>query len=73
MVTDHKRREPRSGGHRRVGPVGLRRAGRVRELVVSGVIDSFGMALGWTVLVLLAVSRGGLAEAALYNAAMLIG
>jgi hypothetical protein len=31
------------------------------------------MALGWTILVLLAVSRGGLAEAALYNAAMLVG
>jgi len=31
------------------------------------------MALGWTVLILLAVSRGGLAEAALYNAAMLVG
>jgi len=40
---------------------------------VAGVADSFGMALGWTVLVLLAVSRGGLAEAALYNAAMLVG
>jgi hypothetical protein len=43
------------------------------ELLISGVIDSFGMALGWTVLVLLAVSRGGLAEAAVYNAAMLGG
>jgi hypothetical protein len=31
------------------------------------------MALGWTVLVLLAVARGGLAEAAVYNAAMLGG
>jgi hypothetical protein len=51
----------------------LRRAGRLRELVVSGVADSFGMALGWTILILLAVSRGGLAEAALYNAAMLVG
>jgi MFS family permease len=57
----------------RAGPGGLRRTGRVRELLVSGVADSFGMALGWTVLVLLAVSRGGLAEAALYNAAMLAG
>ncbi|WP_307831120.1 hypothetical protein [Nucisporomicrobium flavum] len=65
--------QPRGGGHRRVGPVGLRRAGRLRELVAAGVADSFGMALGWTVFVLLAVSRGGLAEAALYNAAMLIG
>jgi hypothetical protein len=43
------------------------------ELLFAGVVDSFGMALGWTVLVLLAVSRGGLAEAALYNAAMLVG
>ena len=60
-------------GRRRAGPGGLRRAGRLRELLVSGVVDSFGMALGWTVLVLLALSRGGLAEAALYNAAMLAG
>jgi MFS family permease len=73
VVTDPTRREPASGGHRRVGPVGLRRAGRLRELIVSGVVDSFGMALGWTILILLAVSRGGLAEAALLNAAMLIG
>ncbi|MCA2216501.1 hypothetical protein [Jidongwangia harbinensis] len=58
---------------RRAGPGGLRRAGRLRELLVAGVVDSFGMALGWTVLVLLAVSRGGLAEAALYHAAMLVG
>ncbi|AGZ45000.1 MFS transporter [Actinoplanes friuliensis] len=69
-----RRRQPHGGGgHRHAGPVGLRRAGRLRELLVSGVADSFGMALGWTILVLLAVSRGGLAEAALYNAAMLIG
>ncbi|GAA2542258.1 hypothetical protein GCM10010435_07310 [Winogradskya consettensis] len=59
--------------HRRTGGVGLRRTGRLRELLGAGVTDSFGMALGWTVLVLLAVSRGGLAEAALYNAAMLLG
>jgi MFS family permease len=51
----------------------MRRAGRLRELLFSGVIDSFGMALGWTVVVLLANVRGGLAEAALYNAAMLGG
>lgn len=60
-------------GRRRAGPGGLRRTGRLRELLVSGIVDSFGMALGWTILVLLAVSRGGLAEAALYNAAMLVG
>ncbi|WP_305782540.1 hypothetical protein [Symbioplanes lichenis] len=56
-----------------MGAVGLRRAGRLRELLVAGVTDSFGMALGWTILILFAVSRGGLAEAALYNAAMLLG
>jgi hypothetical protein len=51
----------------------MRRAGRLREVLVSGIVDSFGMALGWTVVVLLATARGGLAEAALYNAAMLGG
>ena len=51
----------------------MRRAGRLRELLVSAVVDSFGMALGWTVVVLLATARGGLVEAALYNAAMLAG
>jgi MFS family permease len=68
-----RRIQPGQRGRRRAGPGGLRRAGRLRELLVSGVIDSFGMALGWTVLVLLAVAHGGLAEAALYNAAMLGG
>ncbi len=62
-----------AGSRRYVGAVGVRRAGRLRELLVAGVADSFGMALGWTVIVLLAVSRGGLGEAALYNAAMLLG
>ena len=51
----------------------MRRAGRQRELLLSGVVDSFGMALGWTVVVLLANARGGLSEAGLYNAAMLVG
>ncbi len=51
----------------------MRRAGRLRELVLSGIVDSFGMALGWTFVVLIATARGGLAEAALYNAAMLVG
>jgi hypothetical protein len=64
---------PRQRGRHRAGSGGLRRAGQLRELLVSGVVDSFGMALGWTVFVLLAVARGGLAEAALYNAAMLAG
>jgi MFS family permease len=65
--------QPPTRGRRRAGPGGLRRAGRLRELLISGVVDSFGMALGWTVLVLLALNRGGLAEAAFYNAAMLVG
>ncbi|MEV6302617.1 hypothetical protein AB0M02_24610 [Actinoplanes sp. NPDC051861] len=60
-------------GRRRARPGGMRRAGRLRELLVAGVVDSFGMALGWTVVVLIATARGGLAEAALYNAAMLAG
>ncbi|MBU2662636.1 hypothetical protein KOI35_03875 [Actinoplanes bogorensis] len=42
-------------------------------MLVSGVVDSFGLALGWTLVVLIATARGGLAEAALYNAAMLVG
>jgi hypothetical protein len=46
---------------------------RLRELVAAGVVDSFGMALGWTFVVLIATGRGGLAEAALYHAAMLVG
>ncbi len=76
MATDLARpvrNQPLARGRRRAGPGGLRRAGRLRELLVSGVIDSFGMALGWTTFILLATSRGGLAEAALYNAAMLAG
>jgi hypothetical protein len=46
---------------------------RVRELVVAGLIDSFGLSLGWTVFNLLAVMTGGLTAAAMYNAAMLVG
>ena len=60
-------------GLRRIGPGGLHRAGRLRELVGTGLVDSFGMSVGWTVVVLFAVARGGIAEAALYNAAMLLG
>ncbi|GAB2619663.1 hypothetical protein GCM10027087_72070 [Paractinoplanes abujensis] len=60
-------------GRRRAGPGGMRRAGRLRELLLSGIVDSFGMALGWTFIVLIATARGGLAEAALLNAAMLAG
>jgi hypothetical protein len=52
---------------------GRRRAGRLRELMVAGLVDSFGLSLGWTLFNLVAVARGGLAEAALFNAAMLLG
>jgi hypothetical protein len=68
-----RHRLPGYAGRRRVAPGGLHRAGRLRELVGTGLADSFGMSVGWTVLVLFAVARGGIAEAALYNAAMLTG
>ena len=51
----------------------MHRADRLRGLFAAGISDSFGMALGWTVVVLVATDRGGMAEAALYNAAMLVG
>jgi hypothetical protein len=46
---------------------------RLRQLVTAGLVDSFGLSLGWTLFNLLAVERGGLEAAALFNAAMLIG
>jgi hypothetical protein len=46
---------------------------RLRQLLICGLIDSFGLSLGWTVFVLFGHHRGGMDEAALYNAAMLIG
>jgi hypothetical protein len=46
---------------------------RLRQLVTAGLVDSFGLSLGWTLFILLAVERGGLEEAALFSAAMLIG
>ena len=42
-------------------------------MLFSGVIDSFGKALGWTVVLLIGTARGGLREASLYSAAMLVG
>lgn len=66
-------RPTRPSRHRSVTPGGRRRAGRLRELMVSGLVDSFGLSLGWTVFNLVAVDRGGLALAGLFNAAMLIG
>jgi hypothetical protein len=62
-------------GARHAGPAvsGRHRVGRLRELLVAGLVDSFGLSLGWTMFTLLAVMTGGLAEAALYNAAMFGG
>ena len=44
-----------------------------REFLLAGLIDSFGLSLGWTTFTLLAVERHGLSTAALFNAAMLVG
>ncbi|MET7425209.1 hypothetical protein [Dactylosporangium sp. NPDC005555] len=66
-------RPERPARHRSDTPGGRRRAGRLRELMVSGLVDSFGLSLGWTVFSLVAVDRGGLALAGLFNAAMLLG
>jgi hypothetical protein len=46
---------------------------RVRALLTAGLLDSFGLSLGWTAFILIAVGRGGLPAAGLYNAAMLAG
>lgn len=62
-----------AGRHAAAAPGGRHRAGRLRELLVAGLVDSFGLSLGWTLFTLLAVLVGGLADAALYNAAMLVG
>lgn len=46
---------------------------RVRRLTLAGAADSFGLAIGWTVVNLLAVYQHGLSGAGLLNAAMLLG
>lgn len=43
------------------------------QFLVAGLVDSFGLSLGWTAFTLIAVERFGLGAAALYNAAMLVG
>lgn len=45
----------------------------VRLLTIAGVTDSLGLAVGWTVINLIAVYRHGLAATGLLNAAMLCG
>ncbi|WP_433072896.1 hypothetical protein ACQP1P_24480 [Dactylosporangium sp. CA-052675] len=64
---------PHRSRHRAELTGGRRRAGRLRELLVSGVVDSFGLSLGWTLFNLIATERGGLPMAALFSSAMLLG
>jgi hypothetical protein len=46
---------------------------RLARLLVAGLIDAFGMALGWTVFSLLVLDTNGLAGLGACNAAMLLG
>ncbi len=46
---------------------------RLAALLAAGLIDSFGLALGWTAFLLAAVATQGLQSTALYAAAMLGG
>ena len=50
-----------------------RRPLRLRSLLRAGMIDSTGMAFGWTVFLLVLTRRGGLDAAAVPASAMLIG
>lgn len=51
-------------------PVG---SARLAQLLAAGLVDSFGMTLGWTVFSLLVLDRYGLVGLGLCNAAMLAG
>ncbi|HEV3013343.1 MAG TPA: hypothetical protein VG499_08725, partial [Actinomycetota bacterium] len=46
---------------------------RLRRLIGTALVDSFGLSLGWTVFSLYVVGRHGLAGLGLCNAAMLVG
>ena len=46
---------------------------RLGQLLASGVIDSTGLAFGWTIVLLVVTDRGGLGAGALMSAAMLVG
>ena len=59
-----------SPGHGRLAGV---RLGRLHGLMAAGLVDSFGLALGWTVFNLYVVTSQGLAMVGVYNAAMLVG
>lgn len=43
------------------------------RLLAAGVVDSTGLAFGWTIVLLVVTQRGGLQAAALQSAAMLVG
>ncbi len=47
--------------------------GRAARLIGAGLVDSFGLSLGWTIFNLQAVEREGLAVVGGYNAALLVG
>jgi plastocyanin len=49
------------------------RSRRIGWLLAVGLLDSFGMTLGWTVFSLLVLRAGGLAVLGVCNAAMLVG
>ncbi|MDP9208463.1 MAG: hypothetical protein M3O65_08175, partial [Actinomycetota bacterium] len=46
---------------------------RLRRLIGTALVDSFGLSLGWTVFSLYVVGSHGLAGLGLCNAAMLVG
>jgi hypothetical protein len=49
------------------------RGSRLRRLIATALVDSFGLSLGWTVFSLQVVRTHGLAGLGLCNAAMLVG
>ena len=53
--------------------LGGRNRRRLDRLIVAGLVDSFGLALGWTIFILQAVESQGLGTAAVYSSAMLLG
>ena len=46
---------------------------RLNRLIAAGLVDSFGLAFGWTVFVLYVVEEQGLVAAGVVNGAMLVG
>lgn len=46
---------------------------RLRSLIAAGLVDAFGLSLGWTLFILYAAEAQGLAAAGVCGAAMLVG